>query len=281
VPNLPLAPPPQPTQAPKDSASETGTTMAVSVVLMGCMAVALICFLYIARTVAQWYGERKQRKLMYASPEKDVEMPDTVPMKPQRVGRASGEKPMSAMERRRRELGTLSSMEFKVKAAALRAQVAECVDNCSPKVIKKDAKYRQARDSTPVKTGTGKKADRGLSPGHVSFGVPVEGRRKKDLGSAPPVPPAPESLPEGRQRKLRERERERERDSSSPSRRQRSDSSRIERHGEMPPNDLVQHLPPPPAPPGPPPPGRQLPAIPRDERSGGMSQDGQDVMLNF
>eukprot|EP00746_Dinoflagellata_sp_MGD_P167801 gnl/MRDRNA2_/MRDRNA2_98720_c0_seq1.p1 gnl/MRDRNA2_/MRDRNA2_98720_c0~~gnl/MRDRNA2_/MRDRNA2_98720_c0_seq1.p1 ORF type:complete len:689 (+),score=128.47 gnl/MRDRNA2_/MRDRNA2_98720_c0_seq1:267-2069(+) len=283
APSLPLVPPPQPTQAPKSTEEETGGTMALSIFLLLLMAVLIICLLYIARTAAQWYGERKQRHLLYAVPEKDIEMPATMPTKPQRVGRASGERPLSAMERRRKELGTLSSSEFKAKAAMLREQVAECVDNCASPKFKKEVEKRKARDSSPTKIS--RNGDGHSSPGAVSFG-----QRKRDLGSAPKVPPAPASLPTDKKKRSMNSSspsrQEHKRNSFSPFRRQRPDESRIDRRGEPPPQEPVQHLPPPP--PVPPPPGsssgprnpaRQLPSIPRG--SGGMSKAGSDFMLNF
>lgn len=298
VPAVPVGPPPRPTQPPQDSASQTGESMALSIFLLGLMAVVLICFLYIAREVAKCYGERKRNIAMYASPDKDLEMPATTLMNPQCVGRSSGQKPASARERRHRELGALSSSEFKVKAAQLRAQVAECLDNCSPKVVKKSSLYRQGIDSTPVKMGIDKKGDRHSSPGDVSFG-----HRKKDIGMSPPLPPTPpESLPERRRKKThrdqeqhktssssptrhhRQDESRTDRSSSSPTRRHRSDESRIDITPEASPNNLADRLPPPPPPV--PPPGRsntarKLPAIPSTRSGGGMSRDGADVMLNF
>jgi len=282
APSLPLAPPPQPTEAPTDTAAETGGTMALSIFLLLLMAVLIICLLYIARTAAQFYGEHKQRHLLYAVPEKDIEMPATTYTKPQRVGRASGERPLSAKERARQELGALSSSEFKAKAARLRAEVAECVDNCASPKFKKEAEKRRARDSSPTKIS--KNGDSHSSPGTVSFG-----QRKRDLGAAPKVPPAPPSLPaEKKKRSMSSsspsRQEHQTRNSTSPSRRQRQDESRIDRRGEPSPQEPVQRLPPPP--PVPPPPGnsgqrnpaRQLPSIPG---SGGMSKDGRDFTLNF
>jgi hypothetical protein len=282
APSLPLVPPPQPTEAPKDSASEAGGTMALSIFLLLLMSALLICFLYIARTAAQWYGERKQRHLLYAMPEKDVEMPATMPMKPQRVGRGSSERPLSAMERRRQELGTLSSSEFKAKAAVLRAQVAECVDTCASPKTKQAVEKRRARDSSPTKMA--RQIDSNASPGAVAFG-----QRKRDAGSPARVPQAPASLPAERKNRSVERDQRATNSSSSPSyRRKRPDESRIDRRGETPPHEPVlnQRLPPPP--PAPPPPGsssgqknsaRQLPPLPGAK--GGMSKDGSDFVLNF
>merc|ERR1711904_274947 len=180
VPDLPLPAPPQPTAAPPDSAAETGSTMALSVFLLLLMAVVVIVLLYIARMAAQWYGERRQRELLYAMPEKDVEMPATMRTVPQRGGRDSH---VSPMELRRQQLGALSPSEFKAKAAELRAQVAECIDGCSPKSkpLKKDSPSRQARDS-PSKSGTDRR-DRHKSPAQS----PAGSYRKRDSGRAPPV----------------------------------------------------------------------------------------------
>jgi hypothetical protein len=277
IPTLPLPQAPRPTEAPRDATSETGSSMALSIFLLLLMAVALICLLYLARMAAQIYGERRQRLLMhtYAVSERDVEMPATTENRPQRIGRDSREK--SARERRSQELGALSSSQFKAKAAALRAQVEECLDGCSPKLPKKDSSYRQARDLTPSKTGTDRTGDRRSSP--------AQSQRKR--GKAPPVPTAPETLPasyEGR----RKRTEQRTTPTSSPARRHRSDvETHIDRLGESSPNNLLQHLPAPPPVPPPPSernPSRQLPAIPaetRNPRNGGMSKQGRDFKLNF
>lgn len=307
APSLPLSPPPQPTEAPKDSASETGASMALSIFLLMLMALVLICLLYIAKMAAQLYGQRKQRHLLYAMPEKDVEMPATRPTKPQRVGRPSSERPLSAMERRRRELGALSSSEFKAQAAMLRAQVAECVDDCASPGFKKDAEKRRARAPSPTKTTASRNGDSyPPSPGDVSFGL-----RQGDLGKAPQASPAPKSF---RKKKNPEREEhtrnsstptrrkpahdQRATNSSSPTRHQKPDESRTDRRGETPSrgpssrgetprSEPIQQLPPPPPVPPPPsssggqrksPSSSRLPPIPGN---GGGFSGKDEFRLNF